>query len=392
MPSLDIYDSFGAGLNVTETGPFIPVDPNLLLGPLTYSGSVATGSVTGNPGFNLVRITYTAIEGSTDLLVSKVEFGNQPADKPFDPAYIISGLELRVPQATLDSHEIDWLVVDVSGNDEFFGNNFVDLVQGGTGNDSISGFGGDDTLYGEAGSDLLVGDLGDDTLDGGEGDDAVFYFGRPSEYSFYVRLDGAVEVTDNVEGGTDVVLDVETFVFEFGGELTQADLFNPVKVYAGDDTITGTNSKNVLRGYGGNDTIKALGGNDTAYGGTGNDTVYGGTGNDTVYGGTGRDYFAFDTRSSSTNKDRIVDFNVKDDTIWLENSVFTKVGSNGTLKAGAFWSNNTGKAHDKDDRIIYDKNSGVLYYDPDGTGSAKSVAFTTISKNLSMTNKDIYVI
>jgi Ca2+-binding RTX toxin-like protein len=392
MPTLDLYDSFGSGFNVTEDGPFIPVDPSLQIGPLTYGDTVATGSVTGNPGFNLVRITYTAIEGSsTDLQVSKVEFGTQPADKPFDPAYIISGLELIVPRATLDSGKIDWLVVDVSGNDEFFGNNFVDLVQGGTGNDSISGFGGDDTLYGEAGSDLLVGDLGDDTLDGGEGDDAVFYFGRPSEYSFYVRLDGAVEVTDNVEGGTDVVLNVETFVFEFGGELTQADLFNPVKVYAGDDTITGTNSKNVLRGYGGNDTIKALGGNDTAYGGTGNDTVYGGTGNDTVTGGTGQDHFVFDTKPSSTNKDRIVDFNVKDDTIRLENAVF-KVGSNGTLKAGAFWSNNTGKAHDASDRVIYDKNSGVLYYDPDGTGSAKAVAFATISKNLSMTNKDIYVI
>ncbi len=382
MPSLDIYDSFGAGLNVTETGPFIPVDPNLQLGPLTYSGSVATGSVTGNPGFNLVRITYTAIEGSTDLLVSRVEFGNQPADKPFDPAYIISGLELRVPQATLDSHEIDWLVVDVSGNDELIGNNFVDLVQAGTGNDSISGFGGDDTLYGEAGSDLLVGDLGDDTLDGGEGDDAAFYFGRPSEYSFYVRLDGAVEVTDNVEGGTDVVLNVETFVFEFGGELSQADLFNPIKVYAGDDTITGTNSKNVLRGYGGNDTIKALGGNDT---------VYGGTGNDTVTGGMGQDHFVFDTKPSSTNKDRIVDFNVKDDTIRLENAVF-KVGPNGTLKAGAFWTNKTGKAHDRDDRIIYDKDSGVLYYDADGTGSGKAVAFTAILKNLSMTSRDIYIV
>ena len=65
---------------------------------------------------------------------------------------------------------------------------------------------------------------------------------------------------------------------------------------------------------------------------------------------------------------------------------------NGTLKAGAFWSNNTGRAHDRDDRIIYDKDSGVLYYDADGTGSAKAVAFTTISKNLSMSHKDIYVI
>jgi serralysin len=383
MPILDIYDSFGAGLNVTETGPFIPVDPNLQIGALTYSGSVATGSVTGNPGFNLVQITYAEIAGSTDLQVSKVEFGTQPADKPFDPAYIISGLELRVPKATLDSGEIDWLVVDVSGNDELIGNNFVDLVQAGAGNDSISGFGGDDTLYGEAGSDLLVGDLGDDTLDGGEGDDAAFFFGRPSEYSFYVRLDGAVEVTDKVEKFTDVVLNVETFEFQFGGSFTQQDLFNPVKVYAGNDTITGTNGNNTLKGYAGNDTIKGL---------RGNDYLYGGIGNDKLYGGADRDQFVFDTRPTSTNKDTIYDFMVKDDTIRLENSIFTKVGSNGTLKAGAFWTNNTGKAHDKDDRIIYDKDSGVLYYDADGTGSGKAVAFTTISKNLSMTNKDVYVI
>jgi serralysin len=383
MPILDIYDSFGAGLNVTETGPFIPVDPNLQIGALTYSGSVATGSVTGNPGFNLVQITYAEIAGSTDLQVSKVEFGSQPANQPFDPAYIISGLELRVPKATLDSGEIDWLVVDVSGNDELIGNNFVDLVQAGTGNDSISGFGGDDTLYGEAGDDLLVGDLGDDTLDGGEGDDAAFFFGRPSEYSFYVRLDGAVEVTDKVEKFTDVVLNVETFEFQFGGSFTQKDLFNPVKVYAGNDTITGTNGNNTLKGYAGNDTIKAL---------RGNDYLHGGIGNDKLYGGADRDQFVFDTRPTSTNKDTIYDFKVKDDTIRLENSIFTKIGSNGYLKAGAFWTNNTGKAHDKDDRIIYDKDSGVLYYDADGTGSGKAVAFTTISKNLSMTNKDVYVI
>ncbi len=382
MSTFDIYDSFGAGFNVTETGPFIPVDPSIQIGALTYSGSLATGSVTGNPNFDLVRITYATIEGSTNLQVTKVEFGTQLIGQAFDPALILGDLNILASKETLDAGSINWLTVDTAGNDEFFGNSFVDLIEAGTGNDSISGFGGDDTLYGEVGDDLLVGDLGDDTLDGGEGDDAAFFFGRPSEYSFYVRLDGAVEVTDNVEGGTDVVLNVETFEFQFGGSFTQGDLFNPAKVYAGDDTITGTNGKNALRGYGGNDTIKALGGNDT---------VYGGTGNDTVTGGMGQDHFVFDTKPSSTNKDRIVDFNVKDDTIRLENAVF-KVGPNGTLKAGAFWTNKTGKAHDRDDRIIYDKDSGVLYYDADGTGSGKAVAFTTILKNLSMTSKDIYIV
>jgi serralysin len=183
--------------------------------------------------------------------------------------------------------------------------------------------------------------------------------------------------------GTDVVRNVETFEFQFGGSFSQEDLFSPAKVYAGNDAITGTKSNNVLRGYGGNDTLKGLGGNDY---------LYGGLGNDRLYGSTGRDWFVFDTRPSSTNKDTIYDFNVKDDTVRLENSIFTKVGVNGYLKAGAFWTNNTGKAHDRDDRVIYDKDSGVLYYDSDGTGSDKAVAFTTISKHLSMTSKDIYIV
>jgi Ca2+-binding RTX toxin-like protein len=70
----------------------------------------------------------------------------------------------------------------------------------------------------------------------------------------------------------------------------------------------------------------------------------------------------------------------------------TKVGANGTLKSSAFWTNTTGKAHDKDDRIIYDKDSGVLYYDADGSGKGAAVVFVTIAKKLAMTNKDFYVI
>ncbi len=376
MPTFDLYDSFGSGFNVTEDGPFIPVDPNLQIGPLTYSGTLAEGPVTGNPNFNTIRITYASIEGSTDLQITRVAFGT-PDGPNSGPAYILENLDLVVAKATLDAGTINWLTVSTTGNDEFFGNNLVDLIEAGEGNDSIGGFGGDDGLYGEAGNDFIVGDRGDDTVDGGAGNDTAFFWGKPSEYSFYVRLDGAVEVTDN-DGtmGTDVVLNVETFEFQTGGKFTLQDLFNPVKVYAGNDTITGTNGNNVLKGYGGNDTIKALGGNDS---------VYGGTGNDKLYGGLGRDQYVFDTRPTSTNRDTIYDFSVRDDTIRLENAIFTKIGANGTLKAGAFWTNNTGRAHDRDDRIIYDKNSGVLYYDPDGTGSAKGVAFTNIQKNSAMT-------
>src|ERR687894_2086236 len=101
MPTFDIYDRFGTGFNVTETGPFVPGDPSIQIGALTYSGSLATGSVTGNPNFDLVRITYATIEGSTDLQVTRVEFGTQPTGQPFDPALILGDLTIPVSKETL---------------------------------------------------------------------------------------------------------------------------------------------------------------------------------------------------------------------------------------------------------------------------------------------------
>lgn len=50
------------------------------------------------------------------------------------------------------------------------------------------------------------------------------------------------------------------------------------------------------------------------------------------------------------------------------------------------------KAHDANDRIIYDNKKGVLYYDPDGTGSAAQIKIATLSKKLKMTYKDFFVI
>jgi serralysin len=95
----------------------------------------------------------------------------------------------------------------------------------------------------------------------------------------------------------------------------------------------------------------------------------------------------------------MVDFDLDDGTVFaiedvrdLTTPAREILGSNGALKSTAFWSNKTGKAHDANDRIIYDKDSGVLYYDAEGTGTVARIAFATITKNLSMTYKDFYVI
>ncbi|MBM6582507.1 hypothetical protein ILT44_20075 [Microvirga sp. BT689] len=145
-----------------------------------------------------------------------------------------------------------------------------------------------------------------------------------------------------------------------------------------------------------NDVIKGGAGKDSLGGGLGNDILWGGLGNDVLIGGKGKDIFVFDTKpNKKTNVDKIGDFSAKDDSIWLDNKIFTKIGKGTELKPGKlakdmFW---TGKAaHDALDRVIYDKASGVLYYDMDGTGRAAQVKIAILKKGLSLTQKDFFVI
>ena len=63
---------------------------------------------------------------------------------------------------------------------------------------------------------------------------------------------------------------------------------------AGNDTITGEGSNNVLSGGAGNDSLDGRAGNDTLIGGAGNDTLNGGVGADTMIGGAGNDTYFVD--------------------------------------------------------------------------------------------------
>ena len=50
------------------------------------------------------------------------------------------------------------------------------------------------------------------------------------------------------------------------------------------------------------------------------------------------------------------------------------------------------KADDSNDYVIYNKKTGVLYYNSDGSGKTKAVEIAQLKKNLKMTYHDFLII
>ncbi|WP_210483120.1 beta strand repeat-containing protein [Microvirga antarctica] len=159
--------------------------------------------------------------------------------------------------------------------------------------------------------------------------------------------------------------------------------------------INGTSGADNATGTSGNDIIIGNAGNDRLNGAFGNDKIYGGLGKDILTGATGKDIFVFNTKLGKTNTDKITDFSVKDDSIWLDNAVFKKLGKGSEAKPGALskkFFTIGDHAKTKDQHVIYDSKKGVLYYDVDGSGSAKQVEIATTAKKLKMTAGDFFVV
>ncbi|MBW4953804.1 hypothetical protein KZW03_30345, partial [Klebsiella pneumoniae] len=120
----------------------------------------------------------------------------------------------------------------------------------------------------------------------------------------------------------------------------------------------------------------------------------GGLGNDKLYGGAGRDAFVFDTRPNKrTNADKVYDFKSRDDSFYLDNKYFTKLGSGSEARPKKFKSDmfiEGKKAQDREDRIVYDKKTGSLYYDQDGTGSKAQVKIATITNKTKLYWHDFF--
>jgi Ca2+-binding RTX toxin-like protein len=164
-----------------------------------------------------------------------------------------------------------------------------------------------------------------------------------------------------------------------------------------DEQYGGTAFGDRLSAGGGNDKFYGFGGNDSLDGGAGNDILVGGFGKDTLTGGAGKDAFlftTFDARRASSNVDKITDYKVSDDSIWLESGNF-KGGSGSETAPGqikkAYFTVGT-KAKDRNDYYIYDKKTGYLWYDVDGSGINFAKVIAKLSPGLKMTYKEFFMV
>ncbi|KQT56099.1 hypothetical protein ASG52_24590 [Methylobacterium sp. Leaf456] len=113
---------------------------------------------------------------------------------------------------------------------------------------------------------------------------------------------------------------------------------------------------------------------------------------ETFAGGAGKDNFVFKTALGASNVDTLVGFSTADDTIQLSKGIFTALSA-GTLAATGFKDLSVAGAKvDADDRILYNKTTGALSYDADGSGSKAMVQFASIDTKVALTAADFFVV
>jgi serralysin len=378
MAYIELLNYWGSGIDMSDFssdgwGYIEAPNPS---GTLYPGYNSITFNAYGYEAYDNVTVNYY-YDGYDYVLVEDVLY--------YDGGTLVQTLgDVNIQTTVADLNAPVWYVRFSQGNDRFVGNDYGNEIRGGWGDDVLIGGRGYDYLYGDDGNDTFLPGLGIDALYGGAGVDTVVLDGASNEYIFsYDSFDGCIRATDTVEHlNVSHLFDMEYVSFE-DGTFSVSSLI----------PILGTSRGNTLIGDSGDNRLKGLGGNDTIKGGGGADYLYGGVGNDVLSGGSGKDNFVFDVRPNrSTNNDKITDFRAADDTIWLDNAVFTKVGGDGALKAAAFRATMTGKAQDRSDRVIYEKDTGKLFYDADGTGSTASVHFATLTNKAGVSVKDFFIL
>ena len=343
-----------------------------------------------------------------------------------------------------------------AGIDTLLGQAGVDVLWGGNDGDFLFGGAGNDVLYGEAGNDELTGGADNDTLYGGTGDDKMTGGTGNDTFYVDSALDTVLEgvgggfdvIVSTVSLILTVAQDIERLATMSVAGVTAINftgnaLNNQLYGNNGNNVLNGGLGNDNMYGYAGNDTFyinsaadfafEAVGGgydvvltsvsytlvagqeierltttsvaavtainlngnalNNQIYGNNGANIINGGAGNDVLTGYTGTDFFLFNTAlNSATNRDVITDFNVANDTIRLENAIFTALAATGTLAANLFEDTSLA-GQSGTEVIVYNRATGDLYYDTNGAAVAGGlVQFADVTNGTVLTNADFVVV
>jgi Ca2+-binding RTX toxin-like protein len=361
----------------------------------SFEGRAGNDTINGMGGIDLVDYSFAGAAVNVNLGTGIAADGQGGSDK---------------------LSNIEQVRGSLTGNDVLYGNSLANSLEGLGGNDTLSGGGGADTMIGGDGNDTYyVENAGDVVLEtnartAGGVDQVVssISYQLGANVENLRLLGGDTSATGNslnnviyagtgrnaIDGGAGS--DTLSFVYATatatsgtaGVKLALAAATTTASGISGADTVV--NIENLI-GSKYDDTLTGSSAANTLNGGAGNDYLNGGSGNDVLTGGAGADWFTFSTALSNTgNVDVITDF-AAEDTIRLENAVFTKLAATGTLASANFKVLGS-SALDANDYIQYDKASGNLYYDADGSGAGAAVRIAVVGVHLALTSGDFTVV
>ena len=322
----------------------------------TLNGGGGTDILLGGSGIDTADYGGSAAGVGISLFTNTAGGGDAEGDE-------LDGIENLTGSAHADSLWGDDginVLRGMHGNDTLKGFGGADTIYGGGDNDSLHGMDGADTLRGEAGNDVLDGGNGGDTMIGGLGNDT---------YIVDSRFD---TVAESGGQGIDVVRTSVNWIITAGADIETLETTDANGT--ANLSLTGNSSGNVVRGNAGSNVIN------------------GGDGNDDLTGLGGQDSYLFNTAlSEASNIDAITDFNVADDTIQLDDHIFSSSLTPGNSVAGSQFVIGAA-ATDANHRIIYNDATGAVLYDSDGTGATAAIQFAQLSAGLALTNFDFLVV
>ncbi|MFI3180153.1 MAG: Calx-beta domain-containing protein [Methylococcales bacterium] len=233
----------------------------------------------------------------------------------------------------------------------------------GTGDDSLDGLKGIDTMIGGDGNDTYYVDnikdsiIEEDQAQSNAGDDDLVH-SIATAYTLPVNVEHLIIDGKSKGNGTGNVLD---------------------------NKLIGNLAVNVLSGL------------------VGSDTLDGGSGNDTLTGGLGNDTFIFSSGiKGNKNIDTVKDFVHGQDKIYLSADIFSKLATAVGFKSGSeplslaqadshyLVSASKVKATDASSYLLYDKATGRLSYDEDGSGKLVASSFVTLTGRPALTLDDFW--